>query len=132
MVRQADGNVAVEMAIRLRRAGFNRAIAEGDAGAIAAVLAKQAVLVTGSDSMAITGRAEQVKVWKREFAAPERMVYVRKPERIAVSRVEPVALEMGRWEGSGGGLTAGGEYTAKWREVGGEWMIEAEVFATLA
>ena len=132
MENLADGNVAAELAIRIRRAGFNRAIAEGDAGAIAGVLAKQAVLVTGSDSMVIAGRAEQLRVWKREFAARERMVYVRTPERIAVSRVEPVALELGRWEGSGGGLVASGEYSAKWREVGGEWVIEAEVFVTLA
>lgn len=120
------------MAIRVRRAGFNRAIAEGDTAAIAAVLAKQAVMVTGSDSAIITGRAEQVRVWKREFAAPARMVYVRTPQRIAVSRVEPVALETGHWEGSGGGQAARGEYSAKWREVAGEWVIEAEVFATLA
>jgi len=132
MENLADGNVAAELAIRIRRAGFNRAIAEGDAGAIAGVLAKQAVLVTGSDSMVIAGRAEQLRVWKREFAARERMVYVRTPERIAVSRVEPVALELGRWEGSGGGLVASGEYSAKWRELGGEWVIEAEVFVTLA
>ena len=84
MENLADGNVAAELAIRIRRAGFNRAIAEGDAGAIAGVLAKQAVLVTGSDSMVIAGRAEQLRVWKREFAARERMVYVRTPERIAV------------------------------------------------
>jgi len=132
MENLADGNVAAELAIRIRRAGFNRAIAEGDAGAIAGVLAKQAVLVTGSDSMVIAGRAEQLRVWKREFAARERMVYVRTPERIAVSRVEPVAVELGRWEGNGGGLVASGEYSAKWREVGGEWVIEAEVFVTLA
>jgi len=132
MENPADGNVAAELAIRIRRAGFNRAIAEGDAGAIAGVLAKQAVLVTGSDSMVIAGRAEQLRVWKWEFAARERMVYVRTPERIAVSRVEPVALELGRWEGSGGGLVASGEYSAKWRELGGEWVIEAEVFVTLA
>ena len=132
MENPADGNVAAELAIRIRRAGFNRAIAEGDAGAIAGVLAKQAVLVTGSDSMVIAGRAEQLRVWKRAFAARERMVYVRTPERIALSRVEPVALEQGRWEGSGGGLVASGEYSAKWRELGGEWVIEAEVFVTLA
>jgi ketosteroid isomerase-like protein len=132
MENLADGNVAAELAIRIRRAGFNRAIAEGDAGAIAGVLAKQAVLVTGSDSMVIAGRAEQLRVWKREFAARDRMVYVRTPERIAVSRVEPVAVELGRWEGSGGGLVVSGEYSAKWRELGGEWVIEAEVFVTLA
>jgi len=132
MENLADGNVAAELAIRIRRAGFNRAIAEGDAGAIAGVLAKQAVLVTGSDSMVIAGRAEQLRVWKREFAARDRMVYVRTPERIVVSRVEPVAVELGRWEGSGGGLVASGEYSAKWRELGGEWVIEAEVFVTLA
>ncbi|MDE8650261.1 nuclear transport factor 2 family protein [Novosphingobium album (ex Liu et al. 2023)] len=126
---------AAELAIRARRAAFNRAIAEGDAAAIQPILARDCVMITGTDSAAIAGRMAQVKVWRREFAAPARMVYARTPAEIVVSPVEPIALERGTWQGvvSGSGtVAASGIYSAKWREVGGAWVIEAEIYATLA
>jgi hypothetical protein len=33
---------------------------------------------------------------------------------------------------SGGGTGASGSYTAKWRAFGTEWLIEAELFLTMA
>jgi ketosteroid isomerase-like protein len=120
--------IATELAIRARRAAFNRAIAEGDAAAIGPILARDCVMVTGSDSAVIAGRLAQVKVWKREFAAKDRIAYVRTPESVALSSTEPVAMELGSWDGS---PIASGTYAAKWREVDGEWVIEAEVFVTL-
>lgn len=123
-----------ELAIRTRRTAFNRAIAAGDAAAIGPILARDCVMVTGTDSAIIAGRHAQVKVWTREFAAPHRLVYVRTPGAITVSPVEPIALEQGEWQGSeqaNGARAASGLYTAKWREVGGQWVIEAEIFITL-
>ena len=38
-----------ELAIRLRRAAFNRALAEADLAAIRPILASDAVVVTGTD-----------------------------------------------------------------------------------
>ncbi|MBO9670383.1 MAG: nuclear transport factor 2 family protein [Sphingobium sp.] len=121
--------------IRTRRAAFNRAIADGDDAAIGPILARDCVMVTGTDSAVIAGRNAQVKVWQREFAAPNRLVYERLPATITVSQVEPIALEQGEWRGveKGGDIpAASGVYTAKWRELGGQWVIEAEVFVTLA
>jgi len=122
-----------ELAIRARRATFNRAIAEGDAAAIGPILARDCIMVTGTDSAIITGRNAQVKVWTREFAAPRRLIYVRMPGAITVSQVEPIALEQGEWQGTekaSGTLAASGTYTAKWREIDGHWIIEAEIYAT--
>lgn len=127
-------NSTAELAIRARRAAFNRAIAEGDAAAISPVLARDVVMVTGSDSAVVSGRNAQIKVWRREFASPARVIYTRAPTSIAVSRVEPVALEHGHWQGieaSSGRALASGDYSAKWREVLGEWVIVAELYATL-
>ncbi len=126
-------NAAAELAIRTRRAEFNRAIAEGDAAAIGPILARDCVMVTGTDSAVIAGRMAQVKVWKREFAAAGRMTYLRKPERIEASPVEPIAMEYGAWQGldHAGETLASGSYVAKWRDLGGDWVIEAEVFLTL-
>jgi hypothetical protein len=123
-----------ELTIRSRRAAFNRAIAEGETAAIGPLLAHDCILVTGTDSAVIAGRLAQVKVWTREFAAPHRLVYARMPGAITVSSVEPIAQEQGEWQGSDkatGVLGASGIYTAKWRDVGGQWVIEAEIFVTL-
>jgi len=123
---------AAELAIRARRAAFNRAIAEGDAAAIGPILARDCLMVTGTDSALIVGRLAQIKVWKREFAATARLVYVRMPETITVSPVEPIALEQGRWDSGPGNAAGAGLYSAKWRKLDGAWVIEAEVFLTLA
>jgi ketosteroid isomerase-like protein len=123
-----------DLLIRTRRAAFNRAIEAGDAAAIGPILARDCVMVTGTDSAVIAGRNAQVKIWQREFAAKSRLVYTRLPTAITVSPVEPIALEQGEWQGAdaGGIILASGVYTAKWREVGGQWVIEAEIFVTLS
>jgi ketosteroid isomerase-like protein len=131
---EAMDPVATELAIRARRALFNRAIAEGDAAAIAPLLARDCVMLTGTDSAVIAGRLAQVKVWRREFAARTRDVYVRTPHAFDVSAIEPIAMEHGSWDATApdGESTATGTYAAKWRKLEGEWVIEAEVFVTMA
>lgn len=124
-----------DLAIRLRRADFNRALAEADLHAIGPMLALQAVLVTGSDSAIISGRKAQLQAWKREFSAAERTIYTRTPDSIVASTVEPIAMEHGRWQGVTAGSDrplASGTYSAKWRQVGADWVIEAEIYLTLA
>lgn len=126
---------SADLAIRLRRADFNRALAEAELSAIGPILTADAILVTGTDSAVIAGRKAQLLAWKREFATPERTVYVRTPDNIVASPVEPIALEHGRWEGvaaGSGAILASGSYTAKWRQTGVHWVIEAEIYLTLA
>ncbi|OAN51909.1 MULTISPECIES: DUF4440 domain-containing protein [unclassified Sphingobium] len=124
-----------DLAIRMARATFNRALADADLKAIEPLLARDAILVTGSDSAVITGRKAQLLAWKREFASADRLVYCRTPDRIIVSPVEPVAMEQGQWQGiaaDSGRMLASGTYAAKWRETAGSWLLEAEIFVTLA
>ena len=123
-----------ELAIRARRALFNRAIAAGDIEAIGPILARNCVMLTGTDSAVIAGRLAQVKVWRREFASATRDIYVRKPCAFDISAVGPIALEHGTWtaEAPTGEHVASGTYSAKWREERGDWVIEAELFVTLA
>lgn len=123
-----------ELAIRSRRAAFNRALADGDLGAIGPLLVAEAVLVTGTDSAVLPSRKAQLHAWKREFAAPDRAIYTRLPDSIEASTVEPVALEHGKWRAItvAGKSVASGSYTAKWRKVRDEWVIEAEIYLTLA
>ena len=126
---------AEDLAIRLRRAAFNRVIAERDLTAIGSLLAPAAIMITGSDSAVLSGRKAQLQTWKREFAADRRMVYVLTPIKVEISAVEPVAMETGNWQGVMAATQAplaGGSYSAKWRRFGSEWMVEAEIFVTLA
>lgn len=123
------------LAIRMRRAAFNRALADMDLSTIGPLLSPSAILVTGSDSGVITGRKAQLIAWKREFASPARTIYVRMPTSITVSPVEPIAMEQGDWKGVAAATQepiASGIYSAKWRKLRGEWLIEAEIFVTLA
>jgi ketosteroid isomerase-like protein len=124
-----------ELAIRLARADFNQALARADLAAIGPLLAPDAVLVTGTDSAVISGRKAQLLVWKREFASGDRTIYARIPEAVTVSPVEPIAFEQGGWQGVSAATRrtlASGVYTAKWRRIGGAWVIEAELYLTLA
>jgi len=124
-----------ELAIRLRRAAFNRALAEADLAAIGPILAQDVVLVAGTDSALISGRKAQLLAWKREFAAKDRSIYTRTPEAVVLSPVEAIAFEHGAWQGvsaASGAVQASGTYTAKWRKLGTDWMIEAELYLTLA
>ena len=123
-----------ELAIRLNRAAFNRALAEARLDAIGPLLAPDAILVAGTDSAVLSGRKAQLLAWKREFAAADPTRYTRTPDSILVSPVEPIALEQGDWQGvtASGRTVASGRYSAKWREMGGRWVIEAEIYLTLA
>lgn len=123
-----------EIAIRLARAAFNRALAHADLHAIGAILAPEVVMITGTDSALISGRKAQLLAWKREFAAPDRTIYVRTADTITLSSVEPIALEQGHWQGAratDGVLLASGSYSAKWRQIGTNWVIEGELYLTL-
>jgi ketosteroid isomerase-like protein len=124
---------ATDIAIRLARANFNRALADKDLAAIGPLLAPQVVLVAGTDSAVITGRKAQLLAWKREFSAPQSCTYVRRTTSVEPSPVAPIAMEHGSWQGTvDGASVAQGSYCAKWRDMGaGQWVIEAEIFVTL-
>lgn len=118
----------------MRRAAFNRALAEADLSAIGPLLAVDCVLVAGTDSAILSGRKAQLQAWKREFVQAGRTIYTRMPDTITVSPLIPVALELGQWQGivaDTGALLASGTFAAKWRETHTGWVIEAEIYVTL-
>lgn len=123
-----------DLAIRQRRAVFNRALADADLTTIGPLLAPNAILVAGTDSAVMSGRKQQLLAWKHEFAAADRTIYTRLPERIEASPVAPIAFEHGHWQGVSlsGRPLASGSYAAKWRKIGADWLIEAELYLTLA
>ena len=56
-------SAAADLAIRMARAAFNRALADADLKAIEPLLARDAILVTGSDSAVLAGRRSQLAAW---------------------------------------------------------------------
>ncbi|HEV7289985.1 nuclear transport factor 2 family protein [Sphingomonas sp.] len=122
-----------ELAIRLQRARFNQALANAELSAISPLLTNDVVLVAGTDSALLSGRKAQLLAWKREFASSDRTIYLRTPDTITLSPIAPIAFEQGKWHGTlaSGAMLASGIYTAKWRQVGAEWLIEAELYLTL-
>ena len=123
-----------DLAIRLARAAFNRALAAADIDQIRPLLSPNAVLIAGTDSAILPNRKAQLLAWKREFAAPDRTVYTRTPGAITLSPVAPIAMEHGQWAGAraDGTVLASGTYAAKWRKAAAGWAIEAEIYVTLA
>jgi ketosteroid isomerase-like protein len=120
-------------AIEAQRQAFNRAIEETDLDTIAAVLAEDVMLITGTDSDLYSGRRAQVDLWRSDFESNERLVYVRTPECVQVSQRFPIALERGRWRGEhedGRPGVVQGAYSAKWRHDGKDWHLEVEVYMT--
>jgi ketosteroid isomerase-like protein len=129
------GAAQAEQQIRAQRAAFNRAIAKGDIPAIAAVLADNAQLVSGSGSNVTAGKRAQVDLWSQDLRDKSRGIYVRTPDRIDLSPVAPMAMETGHWRGVDSKSAkdwASGLYSAKWRRVGNKWKLEAETYMTTA
>ena len=126
---------SAEQQIRAQRQAFNGAIARGDLVTIATFLAENAQIVTGRSSLVFSGRAAQIGMWWEDLQARDRQTYVRTPDRIELSPIAEMAMETGHWRGTGvksPGNWASGTYSAKWRRIGGQWLIESEIYMTIA
>jgi ketosteroid isomerase-like protein len=127
------GKTAEVKAIKLQRQAFNKAIADKDIDGVAGVLDDRVILITGTDSDLYTGAMAQIKLWSKDFANPNRAIYVRTSACIRVSPILPIALEYGSWRGqrvATSGDFAAGSYSAKWRKSKEGWLLESEIFAT--
>lgn len=132
---EAYNDRSIEHQIRSQRAAFNRALAAGNVRGIEPVLADDAQLVTGADSMIVSGKAAQLALWTEDLSGPKRRFYLRTPTRIRVSTVGPMALETGQWRGyqlSARSNWASGDYVAKWRRIGDAWKLESETYMATA
>ncbi len=129
----AGANDAAADPVRMARADFNRAIAAGDLETVRSILAGNAFLISGTDSIQFSGREAQVDLWREDFAKDDRLLYVRSPDCVTLSDLYPIAMETGDWRGAPAANEenfVGGRYAAKWREVDGRWLIESETYLT--
>ena len=122
--------------IRSARERFNNAIAAKDASAIRSLLAPNYHLVTGRSAQ-FHGAEEEGIRWSELFRTDPTAIYRRTPREVTTNESWGLAQEIGNWQGSytaeGILVHASGVYAAKWqRTKNGEWMLQAEVFTTLA
>ena len=117
-----------------QRSVFNKAIKDTDLAQIASLLSDNNILMTGSGSDLYASKKAHLDIWKADFTADkERVIYVRTPTCIDVSKLGYMAMEHGNWIGQqNGDVLFSGSYTAKWRldKELQRWLLEAEVYMT--
>ena len=118
---------APEDAIRARRRLTNKFIAERQALRLKPFFTPDARLIPGGGGL-ILGADAIVEAFAQQFRAPDFIAYVRTPDAIEIDGVGETAAETGRWTGNG----QSGAYMAAWRKQTGQWVIESELFVTLA
>jgi ketosteroid isomerase-like protein len=118
---------APEDAIRARRRLTNKFIAERQAQRLRPFFAPDARVIPGGGGL-ILGADAIVDAFAQQFRDPGFVAYVRTPDAVEIDAAGETAAETGRWTGNG----MSGAYMAAWRKVTGQWVIESELFVTLA
>jgi ketosteroid isomerase-like protein len=120
-----------EDAIRARRRLTNKFIAAHDAARLAPFFVADARLIGGEGGL-LLGRDAILEAFAGQFADPGFIDYVRTPQTVELDHNGARAAEVGEWVAhwQGGGM--GGRYLAAWRKVTGQWLIESEIYVTLA
>lgn len=117
--------------IRRLRESSNAAIARHDTAGIGATLAEDVIVVTSRSERSI-GRAANVASFAAQFAARPDVTYRRTPREVRVYAPWGMASEAGEWSGGwsepDGKVSIAGRYFAKWRKVGGQWLVESETY----
>jgi ketosteroid isomerase-like protein len=130
-VSGANAAACTSDGLRDARDRFNHAIRHDDLDTIAAILAEDVALVTGTDSTLFVGRESQLALWRSDFEDADRFIYLRATSNVLLSPLHPIAMESGLWTGTApDGSEVGGDYSAKWRCVDDQWLLEAEIFMT--
>ena len=125
-----------QTAVRAAREEFNAAIVRKDADAIFRLLAPGYHVVTGRSAQ-LHGAAAERENWRSRFAADSTMTDRREPREVRVNEAWGLAEEAGDWSGNyttaGSEAKARGVYSAKWQRASdGRWLLQAEVFTTMA
>jgi ketosteroid isomerase-like protein len=121
-----------DAAIRAKRKLTNRLIAAHDAERLRPHLTDDMLLIVGDGGL-IQGADAVVAAFAGQFADAAFITYVRTAETVEVAADGARAAETGRWVGTWrGGIEMSGVYMAAWRERRGQWLLERELYVTLA
>jgi ketosteroid isomerase-like protein len=122
---------ASEDAIRARRRLTNKIIAAHDAQRLKPFFTADARLIAGDGGL-ILGAEQIVAAFDGQFRDPAFIDYVRTPQTVELDGSGARAAESGRWVAHWRTGEMSGAYMACWRKQTGQWVIESELFVTLA
>ena len=122
--------------IRSARLSFNQAIRNQNVAAIGRFFAPEYHIVTGRSQQS-HGVAAERELWESTFASDPTFVCQRDTRELRINQDWGLAEELGDWNchytAEGAPVHASGVYAAKWqRAVDGPWLIQSEVFTTMA
>lgn len=123
---------AAETAIRARRKLTNKLIAGHEAARLRPFLAPTINLIAGDGSL-LVGLDAVLSAFEAQFRDPAFVTYLRTTESVSSDQGEARAAETGTWAATWRDapiLT--GPYLAVWKKVTGQWVIESELYVTLA
>jgi len=132
---ESSGN-GDEKNIRSARLSFNQAIRDRDVSAISRFFASEYHIVTGRSQQS-HGIAAERDSWESIFAIDPSFVCQRDTRELHINQGWGLAEELGDWNcyytAESEAIHASGVYAAKWqRAVDGSWLIQSEVFTTMA
>ena len=123
-----------EDAVRARRKLTNKIIAHHEALRLRPFLHPDVKLIAG-DGTLIQGVDQVLQAFAAQFQEPSFIAYVRTTESVTVDQDGSRAAESGRWVGTwkgGASNSQSGLYLAVWRKSVGQWVIESELYVSLA
>ena len=121
-----------ETAIRARRKLTNKLIASHEAARLRPFLDPQINLISGDGGL-LVGIEAVLAAFDAQFRDASFVTYLRTTETVRPDQDEARAAETGSWVATWrGGPTLTGTYLAVWKKVTGQWVIESELYATLA
>ncbi len=89
-------------------------------------------IINYGSGIKILSMTEEENSWKEYFTSNPKGNYVRTPDKVYVSKSNPLAMEHGTWVGGANEDTIfSGRYSAGWRKTDGIWKIHNELFVTL-
>lgn len=118
-------------AIRARRKLTNKLIAAHDAARLRPFFAADMVLIPGEGGV-LLGAQAVLEAFAAQFRDPSFVTYERTAEKVELDAAGVRAAESGTWVATWRDASSSGTYLAVWRKVTGQWVIESEVFVTLA
>ena len=84
------------------------------------------------DGGLILGVEDVVSAFAAQFAERDFIDYVRQTVDVEIDAAGGRAAERGRWTGRWTDREMSGTYLAVWRKATGQWVIESELYVTLA
>lgn len=121
-----------ENSILARRKLTNKFIAQHDAPRLKPFF-DAAITVIAGDGSVISGISAVLDAFAVQFRDPAFIAYVRTSTQVSLDATASRAAEAGTWTAQWRGHPdMSGTYLACWKKVTGQWVIESELFVTLA